>query len=131
MGARKVDNPRWLAPECMMFKPYNEKADVYSFGIVMWELLTSEPPFDEFNIAFSSQLEDEIIAGKRPTLPKAHQNNTYGQLYRACVEGDMWLRPSFTEIVAKLKSIATVEAPTTRVALKDMSSPSAYDIQIQ
>lgn len=31
---------RWMAPEVIEHKPYDEKADVFSFGVVMWELLT-------------------------------------------------------------------------------------------
>jgi serine/threonine protein kinase len=33
---------RWMAPEVIEHKPYDEKADVFSFGVVMWELLTSK-----------------------------------------------------------------------------------------
>lgn len=31
---------RWMAPEVIEHKPYDEKADVFSFGVVVWELLT-------------------------------------------------------------------------------------------
>lgn len=31
---------RWMAPEVIEHKPYDEKADVFSFGVVLWELLT-------------------------------------------------------------------------------------------
>ena len=31
---------RWMAPEVIEHKPYDEKADVFSFGIVLWEVLT-------------------------------------------------------------------------------------------
>ncbi|KAM0041503.1 putative dual-specificity kinase TKL-Pl-4 family [Helianthus debilis subsp. tardiflorus] len=33
---------RWMAPEVIEHKPYSHKADVFSFGIVVWELLTKK-----------------------------------------------------------------------------------------
>ncbi|KAG0580630.1 hypothetical protein KC19_4G188300 [Ceratodon purpureus] len=36
---------RWMSPEVLEHKPYNHKADVYSFGITMWEVLTGEVPY--------------------------------------------------------------------------------------
>jgi serine/threonine protein kinase len=35
----------YMAPEVMMGAPFNEKADVYSFAIVLWEMLTFTEPF--------------------------------------------------------------------------------------
>ena len=32
----------WCAPEVMRNQPYTEECDVYSFGIIMWEVLTRE-----------------------------------------------------------------------------------------
>ena len=40
-------DPRWLAPEVLTRRPYDVPSDVYSFGIIMWELLTLRVPFDD------------------------------------------------------------------------------------
>ncbi|KAB5524972.1 hypothetical protein DKX38_022721 [Salix brachista] len=37
---------RWMAPEMIKEKHHTKKVDVYSFGIVLWELLTAMTPFD-------------------------------------------------------------------------------------
>ena len=38
---------RWMAPEVIEHNPYMERADVFSFGITMWELLTGRVPYEE------------------------------------------------------------------------------------
>ncbi|KAG8074570.1 hypothetical protein GUJ93_ZPchr0006g43104 [Zizania palustris] len=37
---------RWMAPEVIEHKPYDSKADVFSFGVVLWELLTGMIPHE-------------------------------------------------------------------------------------
>jgi serine/threonine protein kinase len=37
---------RWMAPEVINHQPYDNKADVFSFAIVLWELVTSKIPYD-------------------------------------------------------------------------------------
>ena len=34
-----------MAPECLLGEPYNLKADVYSFSILLWEILTGRRPY--------------------------------------------------------------------------------------
>merc|ERR1711916_254098 len=42
----KVGSLNWCAPEVLLHSaPYTEKADVYSFGMVLWELCTHQSPF--------------------------------------------------------------------------------------
>lgn len=42
----KVGTFNWMAPEIMAGKPYGEKADIYSLGVVAWELLTGKCPYE-------------------------------------------------------------------------------------
>ncbi len=44
--------------------------DVYSFGIVLWELSSAKEPFAEFEFQFTSVMEDQILSGLRPTVPE-------------------------------------------------------------
>ena len=39
--------PHWMAPEAFIGSNYDERVDVYSLGIVMWEILTSRRPFED------------------------------------------------------------------------------------
>jgi serine/threonine protein kinase len=98
----------WLAPEIMKKEQYTEKADVYSFGIILWELLVRNKPFDEYEVAhsqFISALEDEIIVnGLRPTIPPDCPTE-YRELICDCWQGDPKRRPNFEEICRRLNKM--------------------------
>ena len=38
-------SPRYMAPECLRDEAYNMKADVYTFALVFWEMLTGQMPY--------------------------------------------------------------------------------------
>lgn len=38
---------RWMAPEMYKHKPYGRKVDVYSFGLLLWELVTGSLPYED------------------------------------------------------------------------------------
>lgn len=57
-----------MAPEVIRHESYDNAADVYSFGILMWEMITREKPFET-----KSQIEAAgavALEGKRPPLPE-------------------------------------------------------------
>ena len=63
---------RWMAPEVIRHEPYNERCDVYSFGILAWEMMTYRVPFDELmpvEAAFAVARE-----GTRPKVPDTLTN---------------------------------------------------------
>jgi tRNA A-37 threonylcarbamoyl transferase component Bud32 len=58
----------WMAPEVIKGQPYTEKADVYSYGVVLWEMYTAEDPTPH-NVSLL-QLADMISnKGYRPPIP--------------------------------------------------------------
>lgn len=71
--------PRYMSPECAMYKPYNLSADVYSFSMLLWEILTLEKPLEDYNY---TKLKNEIfIGGGRPKIGKV-----FNKKLRALVE---------------------------------------------
>ena len=60
--------PRYMAPECGMYQPYNLSADVYSFSMLLWEIIALEKPLKDFTY---TKLKNEIfIDGQRPAIKK-------------------------------------------------------------
>jgi serine/threonine protein kinase len=99
-----VDNPTWLAPEVLRNEPYNASADMYSMGVIMWELLTRK----DFggDVQFTHMLADDIVSGKRPTVPECPALfEDYGMLLQQCWSSDARQRPAGREALACLRNM--------------------------
>lgn len=94
---------RWMAPEVIEHKPYDHKADVFSFGIVVWELLTGKLPY-EYLTPLQAAV-GVVQKGLRPTIPK-NIHPKLAELLERCWQQDPALRPDFSEIIAILQQIA-------------------------
>lgn len=52
-GRDNLQNPVWMAPEILRNEAYDQQSDVYSYAIILWELLTRDFPFNEYPVASS------------------------------------------------------------------------------
>ena len=97
-----VGTQDWMAPEVLVSLPfYDEKVDVYSFGIVLWELLTSKRPYQDVESNPLELIVDITMKGTRPEIPGSCPKSLR-TLIEACWHTDPKRRPSFHEIVAML-----------------------------
>mmetsp|Transcript_16260 Transcript_16260/g.63394 ORF Transcript_16260/g.63394 Transcript_16260/m.63394 type:complete len:418 (+) Transcript_16260:1-1254(+) len=103
---RLVDNPLWLAPEVLRSEPYSSAADVYAFGIIMFEVLTLRLPYATTEYSFMYQLEDMIVAGSRPEIPP-DTSPVLARLMAKCWAAVTTERPEFDEIVGTLAALRT------------------------
>ncbi|GAB2291902.1 Serine/threonine-protein kinase sty46, variant 2 [Dionaea muscipula] len=93
---------RWMAPEVIEHKPYDHKADVFSFGIVVWELLTGKLPYDYLTPLQAAV--GVVQKGLRPTIPK-NTPPKLAQLLERCWQQGPVMRPDFSEILEILQQI--------------------------
>ena len=63
--------PDYIAPEIIAYMPYGRSCDWWSYGVLIYEMLTGQPPFDGEDedelfmvlFKFNFQLQGQIIAG--------------------------------------------------------------------
>ncbi|KAK8870203.1 hypothetical protein M9Y10_008080 [Tritrichomonas musculus] len=99
-----VGTSHWMAPEVLMSSPYyDEKVDIYSFGILMWELLTSECPYQNESLDPATLTLQIMEQNKRPTIPPGTPPNLKA-LIESCWNKDPKSRPSCHEIISDLSN---------------------------
>ncbi|KAK8845713.1 hypothetical protein M9Y10_020631 [Tritrichomonas musculus] len=93
-------NLMYSSPEVLEKQYYSKAGDVYSFGMIMYHILTCEIPFNELN---NSDMCNAILEGKRPEL-KYGISDIYRKLIEKCWSQNKDDRPTFSEIVSYLES---------------------------
>eukprot|EP00698_Gefionella_okellyi_P004620 TRINITY_DN14226_c0_g1_i1.p1 TRINITY_DN14226_c0_g1~~TRINITY_DN14226_c0_g1_i1.p1 ORF type:complete len:576 (-),score=90.03 TRINITY_DN14226_c0_g1_i1:106-1833(-) len=93
---------RWTAPELTRALQYDERVDVFSFGLLMWEVLTGSLPFSNHEPAQAANRM--AYEGDRPTMPDGIPRDLQ-KLIRCCWADAPVDRPSFVDIVAQLETI--------------------------
>eukprot|EP01018_Ginkgo_biloba_P004138 Gb_32796 [translate_table: standard] len=100
----------WMAPELLngSSNRVSEKVDVFSFGIVMWELLTGEEPYASMH--YGAIIGGIVSNTLRPPVPN-WCDPAWRSLMEQCWSADPAARPSFTEIANELRGMATSLQP--------------------
>ncbi|KAG2491275.1 hypothetical protein HYH03_010282 [Edaphochlamys debaryana] len=99
-----------MAPEVMLHGHVSRAADVYAFGITMWEIFTSGHPYRGTPGALLGHQTSK--EGRRPVFPLGTPAD-FRQLAEACWHPDASQRPSFGEILETLGRLrAEIPGPT-------------------
>jgi len=101
-----VGTVQWMAPELMREEKYTEKVDVYSYGVLLWELVTSEIPFG--GISQSAVWYAVAVEGKTLELPDEAQERfgrEFCALLSSCLEVDPSQRPLMSEVLTEMGAI--------------------------
>jgi len=71
----------YVAPEVLQGQPYTKAADIYSFGIIAYELLANSYPYPEMN---DTELALEVCNGLRPNIDKIPIPQMLKDLIKRC-----------------------------------------------
>ena len=113
-----------MAPEVIRHEPYSKSADVFSFGMILFELLTHQLPF-----ADQPALQAAVavaLAAARPPLPDRCPP-ALARLVSLCWASESSERPSFTYVADALVTIRAELAPAEMQWLDDSSGHPVYE----
>lgn len=109
----------WMAPEVIKNSTFSKASDVWSYGVMLWELLTGQTPYkgiDDLAIAYG-------VAVNKLTLPiPTTCPQQWKDLMEACWSYDTHERPSFKHILKTLDDIA-------RSKFQEMPGDNFYSLQ--
>ena len=86
--------PAYMAPEILHKKSYNEKVDVFAFGILIWEIFTRKIPHEGIELV---DLKQRVLAGDKLYIPK-NVPKDIEKVINLCINFDPINRPSFIDL---------------------------------
>lgn len=105
---------RWMAPEMVQGHDYGNKVDVYSFGIVLWELITGNLPFQGMTAVAAAWAV--VNRGLRPAIP-TDCAPALAQIMTRCWDVSPEVRPPFSEVVQLLEEAQELIMKTVGTAV--------------
>ncbi|MBN3270737.1 EPHB4 protein, partial [Polyodon spathula] len=111
---------RWTAPEAIAFRKFTSSSDVWSYGIVMWEVMSfgERPYWDMSNQDVINAIEQDYRLPPPPDCP-----NSLHQLMLDCWQKERNVRPRFAQIVSSLDKLIRNPA-SLKILAREAVGPS-------
>ena len=93
-----IGTPYYLSPEIVQGKPYSFKSDIWSLGVLLYEICALKMPFEANNIPLLSL---KIFKGNYNSLPNCFSSGLRS-LVKSMLMVDQSKRPNINEILSKL-----------------------------
>ncbi|PRP73159.1 putative leucine-rich repeat receptor-like protein kinase [Planoprotostelium fungivorum] len=114
---------KWMAPEAISDRQYSIKSDMFSFGVVIWEILQVREPW--INLTAVEAAFHVIHRNERLTIPE-DSPPLLSDMMQRCWQKDPTARPNFEDICTDLRSIPHVILPPDETAEDDLDR-EGYD----
>ncbi|XP_061990276.1 uncharacterized protein LOC133708770 [Rosa rugosa] len=118
--------PQWMAPEVLCNESSDEKSDVYSYGVILWELATEKIPWDDLN---AMQVIGAVgFRNQRLEIPK-DVDPQWASMTERCWHSDPASRPTFHELLEELKALQRWRALQFKAARSASSDSTQNELQ--
>ncbi|KAJ8733161.1 hypothetical protein PYW08_001459 [Mythimna loreyi] len=115
---------RWMAPESLYDNIFSVKSDIWSFGILLWEIVTlGSTPYPGLS---ANDVMKKVIEGYRLEKPEHCHRELYNIMYY-CWEAEPKERPDFADIVARLEPL--INKDMDYIQLERFPDHSYYNLQ--
>jgi serine/threonine protein kinase len=98
----KCGSPLWVAPEVLQGERFSEACDIYSFAIIVWEVIAWNEPFP--TLSSKQVMRQGALQHLRPTIP-IDCPGALAALVSMCWKREPSERPTFTNILELLEAI--------------------------
>jgi len=92
----RIGTPHWMAPEVLKGEKYEHSADIFSFGMILWEIISLEIPYYGID---PYQVISLVAEQKRIVTVPVKGNIVIRNLIKRCLDYDSNKRPLLDEIV--------------------------------
>lgn len=101
----RIGSVQFMAPEMFRGEEYDYSCDIWSFGAILYEMITSKPPFHKKPVA--SYIEQKVLTGKFPRNEQIGSKSfeNLQVVMRNCLKTEPALRSSARELVEDLSKI--------------------------
>ncbi|XP_061710909.1 tyrosine kinase receptor Cad96Ca-like isoform X1 [Cydia pomonella] len=115
---------RWMAPESLYDDIFSVKSDIWSFGVLLWEIVTlGSTPYPGLS---AGDVMRKVREGHRLEKPEHCRRELYNIMYY-CWEAEASSRPDFKEVVSMLERLLCTE--TDYIELERFPDHSYYNVQ--
>lgn len=113
--------PRYTAPEVIFRDPYNLKSDVYSFSVVLWEIMCLKQPFAKYK--YRNEFDKAISRGESLDINRKWPLPIQDAI-RKSLSRDLFERPTMSEIRKTLNDYVSVKSNNCNLERVDAQIPS-------
>ena len=110
----------YMAPEIVLGRKTTLKSDIYSFGILLWELISLKRAFKKFSSCPMRFKENVVIGSWRPSLSTI-PSKTLRELINDCWDYDPEKRPDITKVLEVLNMESSYRIPSKKDSISKLN----------